>query len=70
METFCQRQSMDIKTVKFMFDGNSLHPDSTPDDLSMEEYDEIDAMLQQTGGKLIEYQQRGAFHSHMHAHVS
>jgi hypothetical protein len=36
----------------------------------MEEYDEIDAMLQQTGGKLIEYQQRGAFLFHMHAHVS
>jgi hypothetical protein len=30
-----------------MFDGNNLSPEATPDDLAMEDYDEIDAMLSQ-----------------------
>lgn len=30
-----------------MFDGNNLSPEATPDDLGMDDYDEIDAMLSQ-----------------------
>lgn len=34
-------------SVRFMFDGNNLSPEATPDDLGMDDYDEIDAMLSQ-----------------------
>ena len=33
MDTFCSRQSLDVRTVKFLWDGHSLRPDSTPTEL-------------------------------------
>ncbi|KAL2523729.1 Small ubiquitin-related modifier 1 [Abeliophyllum distichum] len=50
METYCDRQSVDINAIAFLFDGRRLRPEQTPDELEMEDGDEIDAMLHQTGG--------------------
>ncbi|KAL5700055.1 Small ubiquitin-related modifier 2 [Ranunculus cassubicifolius] len=53
MNAYCDRQSVDPNTIVFLFDGRRLKPDQTPDELEMDEGDEIDAMLHQTGGFTI-----------------
>eukprot|EP00897_Mesotaenium_endlicherianum_P000635 jgi/Mesen1/10572/ME000085S09903 len=53
MKAYCERQSVDLASIAFLFDGRRLRPDQTPQDLEMEDGDEIDAMLHQTGGKML-----------------
>ncbi|KAM3302540.1 small ubiquitin-related modifier 1 isoform X1 [Capsicum chacoense] len=48
VNAYCDRQSVDLNAIVFLFDG----PDQTPDELEMDDGDEIDAMLHQTGGSL------------------
>ncbi|WVY93584.1 hypothetical protein V8G54_032672 [Vigna mungo] len=43
-------QSVDFDYFTFLFDGRRLRAEQTPDELEMEDGDEIDAMLHQTGG--------------------
>ncbi|KAJ0453783.1 putative Ubiquitin-like domain-containing protein [Helianthus annuus] len=43
-------QSVGMNVIAFLFDGRRLQAQQTPDELEMEEGDEIDAMLHQTGG--------------------
>ncbi|KAF7039390.1 hypothetical protein CFC21_049394 [Triticum aestivum] len=50
MNAYCDRQSVDMKAIAFLFDGRRLRAEQTPDELEMEDGDEIDAMLHQTGG--------------------
>ncbi|KAH9607435.1 hypothetical protein KSS87_021393 [Heliosperma pusillum] len=50
MNAYCDRQSVDPNSIAFLFDGRRLRVDQTPDELEMEDGDEIDAMLHQTGG--------------------
>ncbi|CAN8248296.1 unnamed protein product [Cochlearia groenlandica] len=50
MNAYCNRQSVDFNSIAFLFDGRRLRAEQTPDELEMEEGDEIDAMLHQTGG--------------------
>ncbi|GJW80188.1 ubiquitin-like protein SMT3 [Tanacetum coccineum] len=50
MNAYCDRQSVEINSIAFLFDGRRLRAEQTPDELEMEEGDEIDAMLHQTGG--------------------
>merc|ERR1712216_428763 len=50
MNAYCDRQSVDISSIAFLFDGRRLRAEQTPDELEMEDGDEIDAMLHQTGG--------------------
>lgn len=50
MTAYCERQSVDPNSIVFLFDGNRLRADQTPAELEMEDGDEIDAMLHQTGG--------------------
>ncbi|KAK9733924.1 hypothetical protein RND81_04G101400 [Saponaria officinalis] len=50
MNAYCDRQSVDPNSIAFLFDGRRLRADQTPDELEMEDGDEIDAMLHQTGG--------------------
>ncbi|KAL2466970.1 Small ubiquitin-related modifier 2 [Abeliophyllum distichum] len=49
MNAYCDRQSVDFNSIAFLFDGRRLRGEQTPDELEMEEGDEIDAMLHQTG---------------------
>ncbi|CAN7038931.1 unnamed protein product [Brassica rapa subsp. trilocularis] len=53
MTAYCDRQSVDFNSIAFLFDGRRLRAEQTPDELDMEEGDEIDAMLHQTGGVAI-----------------
>ena len=50
MNAYCDRQSVAIDSIVFLFDGRRLRGEQTPDELEMEDGDEIDAMLHQTGG--------------------
>ncbi|XP_019183178.1 PREDICTED: small ubiquitin-related modifier 1-like [Ipomoea nil] len=50
MNAYCVRQSVDLNSIAFLFDGRRLRGEQTPDELEMEDGDEIDAMLHQTGG--------------------
>ncbi|CAL5353670.1 unnamed protein product [Camellia sinensis] len=50
MTAYCDRQSLDPKSIVFLFDGRRIHAEQTPDQLGMEDCDEVDAMLHQTGG--------------------
>ncbi|KAL6538445.1 Small ubiquitin-related modifier 1 [Orobanche gracilis] len=50
MNAYCDRQSVDFASIAFLFDGRRLRAEQTPDELEMEDGDEIDAMLHQTGG--------------------
>lgn len=50
MSAYCDRQSTDMNSIVFLFDGCRLRAEQTPDELAMEDGDEIDAMLHQTGG--------------------
>jgi len=50
MTAYCKKVGQDLESVRFLFDGQRLNPQQTPADLDMEDEDEIDAMVQQTGG--------------------
>ncbi|CAI2383127.1 unnamed protein product [Moneuplotes crassus] len=50
MDAYCQRQGLMVSTCRFIFDGERIKETDTPDSLSMEEGDEIDLMVEQTGG--------------------
>ncbi|XRB10015.1 small ubiquitin-related modifier [Pycnococcus provasolii] len=51
MKAYCERNHQDPNSVVFLFDGERIRADQTPSDLDMEDKDEIDAMLHQTGGR-------------------
>ena len=53
MEAYCQRQGVDMNSVRFLYDGQRLTADQTPKQLDMEDDEIIDAVLQQTGGSLF-----------------
>ncbi|KAG5569954.1 hypothetical protein H5410_059720 [Solanum commersonii] len=53
MNAYCDRQSVDFNSIAFLFDGRRLRAEQTPDELEMEDGDEIDAMLHQTGGTAL-----------------
>lgn len=50
MDSYCQRQGVDSKTVRFLYEGNRVQEASTPRELGMTTGDEIDAMVEQRGG--------------------
>ncbi|KAI5409250.1 Small ubiquitin- modifier 1 [Lathyrus oleraceus] len=54
MNAYCDRQSVDFNSIAFLFDGRRLRAEQTPDELEMEDGDEIDAMLHQTGAVVAE----------------
>ncbi|KAG4442861.1 hypothetical protein IFR05_001657 [Cadophora sp. M221] len=50
MNAYCQRQGLDMKAVRFLFDGERLQEDDTPTSREMEEDDVIEVFLEQLGG--------------------
>ncbi|KAJ1397469.1 Ubiquitin-like domain superfamily [Sesbania bispinosa] len=53
MIAYCEQKSVDFNAIVFLFDGRRLRPEQTPDQLEMQDGDEIDAMLHQIGGWLL-----------------
>ncbi|BAM79244.1 ubiquitin-like protein Smt3 [Cyanidioschyzon merolae strain 10D] len=50
MDAYCTRKGVDLHSYRFLFDGNRINEDDTPEKLGMEDMDSIDAMLFQQGG--------------------
>ena len=50
MSAYCARQTISFESVVFLYDGNRIQAEQTPDDLGMEDNDEIDVMMHQVGG--------------------
>jgi small ubiquitin-related modifier len=50
MEAYCERQSLHLDQMRFLFDGNRVRDHQTPEDLEMEDDDVIDAMRAMIGG--------------------
>jgi small ubiquitin-related modifier len=50
IEAYCKRQGLQSSSVRFLFDGEPLTAEDTPDKQEMEDGDAIDVMHQQTGG--------------------
>jgi len=52
MRAFCQRQGVAIESVRFLFDGNRIRENQTPNELDMEDGDSIDVVVAQVGGSI------------------
>mmetsp|Transcript_12123 Transcript_12123/g.19422 ORF Transcript_12123/g.19422 Transcript_12123/m.19422 type:complete len:104 (-) Transcript_12123:67-378(-) len=50
MDAYCARVGKEVGSIRFLFDGERIAPDATPNQLGMEDEDEIDAMVEQHGG--------------------
>ncbi|XP_072950526.1 small ubiquitin-related modifier 1-like [Typha angustifolia] len=50
MELYCQRMSMEYDATQFLFDEKLLRGDQTPEELGLEDEDEINAFPHQLGG--------------------
>lgn len=50
MTTYCNRLGQSLDAVRFLFDGDRIRGECTPEELGIENGDIIDAMVQQTGG--------------------
>jgi len=50
MRAFCERQGKDMKTARFLFDGNRVQGHDTPDTLDMADGDSIEVHQEQIGG--------------------
>eukprot|EP00457_Paulinella_chromatophora_P025642 gb/GEZN01030318.1/.p1 GENE.gb/GEZN01030318.1/~~gb/GEZN01030318.1/.p1 ORF type:complete len:101 (-),score=16.72 gb/GEZN01030318.1/:119-421(-) len=50
MNAYCKKVGQDPERVRFLFDGARIRGDQTPAEMEMEDEDEIDAMISQTGG--------------------
>ena len=46
MEAWCQRQGLPFKACRFVFDGDRLKGDETPESLGMEDDDQIDVFFE------------------------
>jgi small ubiquitin-related modifier len=50
MNAHCDQQSIELDSIVFLYDGRQFKAEQTPDELEMEDEDEIDAMLHQLSG--------------------
>jgi len=50
MDAYCERQGVAPDTVRFLFDGDRLTGEQTPNDVDMNDGDSVDALLHQVGG--------------------
>ena len=48
-DSYCQRQGITRNTVRFVFDGDRLFDTYMPKDIGLEDGDEIDVLVDQTG---------------------
>lgn len=50
-KAYSEKKGVQLNSVRFLFDGQRLTDDQTPEKMQMSNGDVIDALLQQTGGK-------------------
>jgi len=49
ISAYCQKQGLEQTSVRFLFDGTPIAPESTPDQLDMQDNDAVEVMHQQVG---------------------
>mmetsp|Transcript_18589 Transcript_18589/g.23943 ORF Transcript_18589/g.23943 Transcript_18589/m.23943 type:complete len:92 (-) Transcript_18589:66-341(-) len=49
-ETYASRKGVQASSLRFMLDGERIEPSQTPKTLELDDQDQIDCMLEQTGG--------------------
>ena len=49
-ETYASRKGVQSSSLRFLLDGDTINGDQTPKMLELEDQDQIDCMLEQTGG--------------------
>mmetsp|Transcript_22577 Transcript_22577/g.34814 ORF Transcript_22577/g.34814 Transcript_22577/m.34814 type:complete len:93 (+) Transcript_22577:140-418(+) len=49
-ETYAQRKGVQSSSLRFLLDGERIEGDATPKMLELDDQDQIDCMLEQTGG--------------------
>ncbi|GBG00158.1 hypothetical protein Rsub_12977 [Raphidocelis subcapitata] len=50
VNAYCQKKAIEPTSVRFVFDGTRVNPNSTPQDLGMDDGDSIDVFQEQVGG--------------------
>ena len=51
MQTYASRKGVESTTLRFLVDGERVQPDDTPGSLDLDDQDQIDCMLEQSGGR-------------------
>ena len=49
-DTYASRKGVQSSSLRFLLDGETIKPEQTPKMLELEDQDQIDCMLEQTGG--------------------
>mmetsp|Transcript_93793 Transcript_93793/g.130199 ORF Transcript_93793/g.130199 Transcript_93793/m.130199 type:complete len:95 (+) Transcript_93793:51-335(+) len=49
-ETYASRKGVQSQSLRFLLDGERIEPYQTPQDLDLDDQDQIDCMLEQSGG--------------------
>ena len=49
-DTYATRKGVQATSLRFLLDGERIEPNQTPKMLELEDQDQIDCMLEQTGG--------------------
>lgn len=48
---YASRKGVDPNSLRFLLDGDNVDPNATPKMLELEDQDQIDAVLEQVGGR-------------------
>ena len=48
---YATRKGVNETALRFLLDGERINKDTTPDALELEDQDQIDCLLEQTGGR-------------------
>ena len=49
-QAYAQRKGVQAKSLRFLLDGERIKDEDTPKQLELDDQDQIDCMLEQTGG--------------------
>ena len=50
MGAYANRQGVQLRAIRFLFDGERIREDQTPQDIGLEDGDSIDVVMEQVGG--------------------
>lgn len=50
-DAYAKRKGVEVKSMRFLLDGNAINGDHTPKMLELEDQTQIDCMLEQIGGQ-------------------
>lgn len=49
-QTYANKKGVNVNSIRFLLDGERIEQDTTPKMLELEDQDQIDCVLEQTGG--------------------